>query len=170
MIIGLISEDGSMDRHDLQDYAKANIEKILARVPGVGEVGIFGSGYAMRIWVNPHRLTDYQLTIDDVITALRAYNVEVSAGQLGGAPAVEGQRLNASIVVQNMLKTPDDSGADPIRTIRRDRVRVRDIGRTDWGPRPTTSSVPQRQGGRPCHPPAAAPIPGHADASGTMED
>jgi HAE1 family hydrophobic/amphiphilic exporter-1 len=134
MIIGLISEDGSMDRHDLQDYAKANIEKILARVPGVGEVGIFGSGYAMRIWVNPHRLTDYQLTIDDVITALRAYNVEVSAGQLGGAPAVEGQLLNASIVVQNMLKTPDEFAAVPIRTYPDGSVvRVRDIGRTELG-------------------------------------
>ncbi len=134
MIIGLISEDGSMDRHDLQDYAKANIEKILARVPGVGEVGIFGSGYAMRIWVNPNRLTDYQLTIDDVITALRAYNVEVSAGQLGGAPAVEGQLLNASIVVQNMLKTPDEFAAVPIRTYPDGSVvRVRDIGRTELG-------------------------------------
>ncbi|HQI82015.1 MAG TPA: efflux RND transporter permease subunit, partial [Deltaproteobacteria bacterium] len=134
MIIGLISEDGSMDRHDLQDYAKANIEKILARVPGVGEVGIFGSGYAMRIWVNPSRLADYQLTIDDVITALRAYNVEVSAGQLGGAPAVEGQLLNASIVVQNMLKTPDEFAAVPIRTYPDGSVvRVRDIGRTELG-------------------------------------
>ncbi|MBN2687424.1 MAG: efflux RND transporter permease subunit, partial [Deltaproteobacteria bacterium] len=104
MIIGLISEDGSIDRSDLYDYAKSNLEKILARVPGVGEVGIFGSGYAMRVWINPNKLIDFQLTIEDVIKALRAYNVEVSAGQFGGAPAVKGQRLNASIVVQNMLR------------------------------------------------------------------
>ncbi|HPA69731.1 MAG TPA: efflux RND transporter permease subunit [Methanoregulaceae archaeon] len=134
MLVGFISEDGSMDRNDLQDYAKANIEKILARVPGVGEVGIFGSGYAMRIWVDPGRLTDYQLTIDDVITALKSYNVEVSAGQLGGAPAVQGQLLNASIVVQNMLKTPDEFAAVPIRTNPDGSVvRVRDIGRTELG-------------------------------------
>ncbi len=134
MIIGLVSEDGSMDKHDLQDYAKANIEKILARVPGVGEVGVFGSGYAMRVWVNPSKLTDYQLTMDDVITALKSYNVEVSAGQLGGAPAVAGQLLNASIVVQNMLKTPDEFGAVPIRTNPDGSVvRVRDIGRTELG-------------------------------------
>ncbi|MCE5275120.1 MAG: efflux RND transporter permease subunit, partial [Deltaproteobacteria bacterium] len=56
MLVAFISEDGSMDRNDLQDYAKANIEKILARVPGVGEVAVFGSGYAMRIWVDPDRL------------------------------------------------------------------------------------------------------------------
>jgi hydrophobe/amphiphile efflux-1 (HAE1) family protein len=134
MIIGLISEDGSMDRSDLQDYAKSNLEKILARVPGVGEVGIFGSGYAMRIWVNPEKLIDFQLTMEDIITALRTYNVEVSAGQFGGAPAVKGQRLNASIVVQNMLRTPEEFADVPIR-INPDGsvVRVRDIGRTELG-------------------------------------
>jgi hydrophobe/amphiphile efflux-1 (HAE1) family protein len=134
LIIGLISEDGSMDRSDLQDYAKTNLEKIIARVPGVGEVGIFGSGYSMRIWINPDKLIDFQLTMGDVITALRAYNVEVSAGQFGGAPAVEGQRLNASIVVQNMLSTPDEFASIPIR-INPDGsvVRVRDIGRTELG-------------------------------------
>ena len=96
LIVGLISEDGSMDGNDLQDYAQSNLEKVLSRVPGVGEVEVFGSQYAMRIWLNPDKLTDYQMTVQDVITALRAYNVEVSAGQFGGAPAVEGQRLNAS--------------------------------------------------------------------------
>ena len=134
MIVGLISEDGSLDGDDLRDYAKSNLEKILARVPGVGEVEIFGSGYAMRIWFNPGKLTDYQLTVEEVITALRTYNVEVSAGQFGGAPAVEGQRLNASIVVQNMLKTPEEFAAIPIR-INPDgsTVRIRDIGRTELG-------------------------------------
>ena len=134
IIVGLISEDGSMDRADLEDYAKANLEKVLARVPGVGEVQIFGSGYAMRIWLNPEKLTDYGLTITDVIAALRAYNVEVSAGQFGGAPAVPGQRLNASIVVQNMLKTPEEFGAVPIRTNPDGSVvRVRDVARTELG-------------------------------------
>ena len=134
LIVGLVSEDGSMDRADLEDYAKANLEKVLARVPGVGEVGIFGSGYAMRIWLNPEKLTDYGLTIADVIAALKAYNVEVSAGQFGGAPAVKGQRLNASIVVQNMLKTPEEFGSVPIRTNPDGSIiRVRDVGRTELG-------------------------------------
>ena len=134
LIVGLISEDGSMDGDDLRDYAQSNLEKILARVRGVGEVQIFGSGYAMRIWLNPERLTDYHLTVEEVITALRAYNVEVSAGQFGGAPAVEGQRLNASIVVQNMLKTPEEFAAIPIR-INPDGsiVRIRDVGRAELG-------------------------------------
>ena len=134
LLVGFISEDGSMDRNDLQDYAKANIEKILARVPGVGEVTVFGSGYAMRIWVDPDRLNDFGLTMEDAIAALKAYNVEVSAGQLGGAPAVKGQRLNSSIVVQNMLKTPDEFGSVPIRTNPDGSVvRVRDIGRIELG-------------------------------------
>ena len=134
MIVGLISEDGSMDGNDLRDYAKSNLEKILARVPGVGEVESFGSGYAMRIWFNPDKLTDYQLTVAEVITALRTYNVEVSAGQFGGTPAVVGQRLNASIVVQNMLKTPEEFAAIPIR-INPDgsTVRISDVGRTELG-------------------------------------
>jgi len=134
MIVGLISEDGSMDGDDLRDYAQSSLEKILARVRGVGEVQIFGSGYAMRIWLNPDKLTDYHLTVEEVIAALRAYNVEVSAGQFGGAPAVAGQRLNASIVVQNMLKTPDEFAAIPIR-INPDGsiVRIRDVGRTELG-------------------------------------
>ena len=123
-----------MDGNDLRDYAQSNLEKVLARVPGVGEVENFGSQYAMRVWLNPDKLADYHLTIEDVITALRAYNVEVSAGQFGGAPAVEGQRLNASIVVQNLLKTPEEFAAIPIR-INPDGsiVRVKDVGRTELG-------------------------------------
>jgi len=134
MIVGLISEDGSMDGNDLRDYAQSNLEKVLARVPGVGEVENFGSQYAMRIWLNPDRLTDYHLTLEDVITALRVYNVEVSAGQFGGAPAVKGQRLNASIVVQSMLKTPEEFAAIPIRVNPNGSiVRIKDVGRAELG-------------------------------------
>jgi hydrophobe/amphiphile efflux-1 (HAE1) family protein len=134
LIVGLISEDGSQDGEDLRDYAQSNIEKVLSRVPGVGEVEVFGSQYAMRIWLNPDRLTDYQMTIQDVVAALRAYNVEVSAGQFGGAPAVPGQRLNAAIIVQSLLKTPDEFAAIPLRTNQDGSiVRVRDVGRTELG-------------------------------------
>jgi hydrophobe/amphiphile efflux-1 (HAE1) family protein len=134
LLVGLVSEDGSMDGYDLQDYAQSNLEKVLSRVPGVGEVEIFGTQYAMRVWLNPERLTDYQLTVQDVITALKAYNVEVSAGQFGGAPAVKGQRLNASIIVQSLLKVPEEFAAIPIRTNPDGSiVRVRDVGRTELG-------------------------------------
>jgi len=134
LIVGLISEDSSMNGNDLRDYAQSNLEKVLARVPGVGEVMNFGSQYSMRIWLNPDKLTQYHLTVEDVIMALRAYNVEVSAGQLGGTPAVKGQRLNASVIVQNLLQTPDEFAAIPLR-INPDGsiVHVRDVGRTELG-------------------------------------
>ncbi|MBW2062815.1 MAG: efflux RND transporter permease subunit [Deltaproteobacteria bacterium] len=134
LMVGLISEDGSMSGIDIRDYAQSNLEKVLARVQGVGEVEVFGFQYAMRIWLNPDRLIDYHLTVEDVIMALRAYNVEVSAGQFGGAPAVKGQRLNANIIVQSLLKTPDEFAAIPLR-VNPDGsiVRVKDVGRTELG-------------------------------------
>ncbi|MRR31139.1 multidrug efflux RND transporter permease subunit, partial [bacterium] len=117
-----------------RDYAKSNLEKIMARVPGVGEVEVFGSGYAMRVWLNPQKLTDYRLTVDDVLVALKSHNVEVSAGQFGGAPAIPGQRLNATIIVQNMLSTPEEFANIPLRTNPDGSiVRLGDVGRTELG-------------------------------------
>lgn len=134
MIIGLISEDGSMTGEDLRDYSQSNLEKVLSRIPGVGEVENFGTQYSMRIWVNPNKLTSYSLTIEDVIRALQAYNVEVSAGQIGGSPAEKGQRLNASIIVQHLLKKPEEFASIPVRTNQDGSiVRISDIGRTELG-------------------------------------
>jgi hydrophobe/amphiphile efflux-1 (HAE1) family protein len=132
LIVGLTTEDGSMDQADLNDYALSQVESTIARVPGVGEVEVFGSGYSMRIWLDPDKLTKYGMTSDDVVAAVRAYNVEVSAGQLGGAPAVPGQRLNASILVQSLLVTPEEFAAVPLRTNPDGSVvRVRDVGRAE---------------------------------------
>ncbi len=159
VIVGLVSEDGSMDGNDLRDYAQSNLEKVLARVPGVGEVNNFGTQYAMRVWLNPNKLTDYQLTIEDVIAALRAYNVEVSAGQFGGIPAVKGQRLNASIVVQNLLRTPEEFAAIPVRTNRDGSVvRVSDVGRTELGTE--SYDVQPEYNGKPCAGMAIRQAPG----------
>jgi len=134
MVVGLASEDGRLDHIDLADYATSKLESVLARVPGVGEVEIFGAGYTMRVWLNPEKLTDYNLTVADVSAALKAYNVEVSAGQFGGAPAVKGQRLNASIVVQNMLSTPEEFADIPLRTNPDGSiVRIGDVSRTELG-------------------------------------
>jgi len=134
LVTGLISEDGSMNSIDLADYAQANVQKLLARVPGVGEVEVNTYQYAMRVWLDPDKMADYRLTVEDVVQGIQAYNVEVSAGQFGGEPALAGQRLNASIVVQNLLKTPEEFAAIPLR-INPDGsiVRVRDVGRTELG-------------------------------------
>ena len=132
LMVGLVSEDGSMSGADLQDYAQSSLEKVLSRIPGVGEVENFGSQYAMRIWLNSDKLTEYNLTIEDVIMGLRTYNVEVSAGQFGGLPAVEGQRLNASITVQSLLQTPEEFVAIPLRTNPDGSVVcIKDVGRAE---------------------------------------
>ncbi|HNX48885.1 MAG TPA: efflux RND transporter permease subunit [Thermoanaerobaculaceae bacterium] len=129
-----ITTDGSQSMADLSDYSVSSIQPGLARVPGVGEVEVFGAAYSMRIWLDPDRLTKYGMTSDDVVAAVRAYNVEVSAGQLGGAPAVPGQRLNASILVQSLLVTPEEFASIPLRTNPDgSMVRVRDVGRTELG-------------------------------------
>ncbi len=134
MVVGLVSEDGSMNDIDLRDYALTVVQPVLARVEGVGEVEGFGGEYAMRIWFNPDKLTDYGLTVEDVVTALENYNVEISGGQFGGAPAVPGQRLNATIIVQSLLKTPEEFAAIPLR-VNPDGsiVRIKDIGWTELG-------------------------------------
>ncbi len=132
IIVALTTEDGSMSYADLNDYAMSKVESVLARVKGVGEVQIFGTGYSMRVWFDPDKLTKYGMTSEDVVAAVRAYNVEVSAGQLGGAPALPGQRLNASIIVQSMLVTPQEFADIPLRTNPDGSVvRVKDIGRTE---------------------------------------
>jgi hydrophobe/amphiphile efflux-1 (HAE1) family protein len=134
IMIGVTTEDGSMSMADLNDFTVSKLESTLARVPGVGEVEIFGTAYSMRVWFDPDKLTKYGMTSDDVVAAVSRYNVEVSAGQLGGAPAVPGQRLNASILIQSMLMTPEEFAAIPLRTNPDGSVvHVSDIGRTELG-------------------------------------
>ncbi len=107
VIVGLVSEDGSMTRNDINDYAFSNLVDPLSRVPGVGDVTGFGAQYAMRIWLNPDRLVAYKLTPLDVQQAVQAQNAQVSAGQLGGLPAVPDQKLTATISAQTRLQTPE---------------------------------------------------------------
>ncbi|MEN6533013.1 MAG: efflux RND transporter permease subunit [Bryobacteraceae bacterium] len=134
LIVGLTTKPGttSLNQDDLTDYAASQVQPTLGRVPGVGEVEAFGSQYSMRVWVDPDKLTQYNMTMSDIVAGVQAYNVEVSAGQFGGAPAVKGQRLNASIVVQSLLKTPEEFGTIPLRTNPDGSiVRVRDVARTE---------------------------------------
>jgi len=116
MIIGLTSEDGSMDRHQLTDYLVANVHDTISRTEGVGEVTVFGSQNAMRIWLDPARLNNYHLTTSDVISAVQAQNAQVSAGQFGGNPAPPGQQLNATITARTLLQTPEQFEAIILRT------------------------------------------------------
>ncbi|MDD3815766.1 MAG: efflux RND transporter permease subunit [Desulfocapsaceae bacterium] len=116
LIFGLVSEDGSMDRNALADYMVSNLQDIISRLEGVGELQLFGSQNAMRIWLNPAKLNNFHLTVNDVITALQAQNAQISAGQFGGTPAVAGQQLNATITARTLLQTPEQFDAIILRT------------------------------------------------------
>ncbi|MBM7454792.1 multidrug efflux pump [Oceanisphaera litoralis] len=107
MVVGFVSEDGSMDKDDIADYVNANLVDPLSRVPGVGTLQVFGAEYAMRIWLDPNKLDTYALSTEQVIAAIRAQNAQVTVGQLGGAPAMPGQQLNATINAQERLQTPE---------------------------------------------------------------
>ncbi|PIC01356.1 efflux RND transporter permease subunit [Caulobacter sp. X] len=107
MVVGLYSEDPKTTGTDLADYLASNIQDPLSRVDGVGDIQLFGSQYAMRIWLDPQKLASFSLTPADVSTAIKAQNAQVSAGQLGGAPNLPGTGLNATITAQSRLQTPE---------------------------------------------------------------
>ena len=134
MVIGLISEAGDKTQTDLSDYLVANMQDPLSRVPGVGEVTIFGSQYSMRIWLDPAKLLKYKLTPADVRAAIQAQNTQVSAGQLGGLPSVQGQQLNATISALGRLQTPEQFDAILLRTNPQGgNVYLRDVARSELG-------------------------------------
>ncbi len=108
MVAGFVSDDGSMDQNDIADYVASNIKDPISRTLGVGDTQLFGAQYAMRIWMDPAKLNNYQLTPVDVISAITAQNAQVAAGQLGGSPPAPGQQLNASIIAQTRLTSPDE--------------------------------------------------------------
>ncbi|RYF94371.1 MAG: efflux RND transporter permease subunit [Caulobacteraceae bacterium] len=134
MVVGLYSPDETKSSTDLGDYAAANLVDAISRVDGVGEVQLFGSQYAMRIWLDPVKMAAVGITPADVAAAVRAQNAQVSAGQIGGPPTAEGASLNATITAQSRLSTPDEfrqiivkSSADGSA------VRLQDVARIELG-------------------------------------
>ncbi|MBI5076319.1 MAG: efflux RND transporter permease subunit [Nitrospirae bacterium] len=116
LIVGLVSEDGSMDRNALTDYMVSSLQDIISRLEGVGELQLFGTQNAMRIWLDPSKLNNYHLTTNEVIAALQAQNVQVSAGQFGAVPAPKGQQLNATINARALLQNTEQFDAVILRT------------------------------------------------------
>ncbi|MFV8986682.1 multidrug efflux RND transporter permease AcrD [Serratia fonticola] len=107
MMVAFVSNDGSMDKQDIADYIVSNLQDPLSRINGVGSMDVYGSQYAMRIWLDPNKLTSYQLTTQDVVSAISSQNTQVAVGQLGGSPSVDQQALNAAINAQSQLQTPE---------------------------------------------------------------
>ncbi|OEC37585.1 aminoglycoside/multidrug transporter permease [Pseudomonas sp. 1D4] len=134
LVIGVVSEDGSMDKNDLANYIVSNIQDPISRTKGVGDFQVFGAQYAMRIWLDPAKLNNYQLTPVDVKTAIQAQNVQISSGQLGGLPASPGQQLNATIIGKTRLQTPEQF-REILLKVNRDgsQVRLRDVATVELG-------------------------------------
>ncbi len=134
MFVTLVSPDKSRDNVALGSYAAANVLESIRRVPGVGEGILFGTEYAMQIWLKPERLYAFNLTPGDVARAVRAQNTQLATGELGQLPALSGQQLNAVIVTKGRLSTPEEFGnvivrANPDGST----VRVKDVARVELG-------------------------------------
>lgn len=134
MVVAFISEDGSMQRDDISDFMVANIRDPLSRTTGVGNVTVFGSQYAMRIWLDAEKLNQFSMTPADVTAAIRVQNNQVTAGQLGGAPALPGQQFNAAILAQTRLTSAEEFGQILLR-VNSDgsTVRLADVARVELG-------------------------------------
>ena len=102
------SPDPSVTQVAIGDYISSNVVDVISRIDGVGDVNVYGTGYAMRIWMDPSKLEQYALMPSDIIAALNSQNAQVSAGQLGALPAVTGQMLNATVTARTKLKTPEE--------------------------------------------------------------
>ncbi|CAM3081882.1 efflux RND transporter permease subunit [Rariglobus hedericola] len=134
LVVGFISTDGSLNTADLGDLVVGSIQDPLSRVPGVGDIQVFGTQYAMRVWLDPNKLVNFRLTTAEVADAIRAQNAQVSAGQLGGLPAVKEQLLNATIVAQTRLQTAGEFEKILLR-VNPDgsRVLLKDVARIELG-------------------------------------
>lgn len=109
LVVGLVSEDGSMSSADLADYIASNLQDPISRTEGVGDFTLFGAPYAMRIWLDPAKLNAHQLTPSDVIAAVKSQNVQVSAGQLGGLPTINDKvQLQATVLGKTRMKTAEE--------------------------------------------------------------
>ncbi|MGO4381986.1 efflux RND transporter permease subunit [Pseudoduganella sp. RAF53_2] len=134
MVLGFVSTDNSMSKFDIANYVVSHVQDPLSRVNGVGNMNVFGTQYAMRIWLDPAKLNSYSLTPTDVTAAIQAQNVQISGGQLGAAPAVKNQQLNATITESTLLRTPEDFGNIFLK-VQADgsQVRLRDVARINLG-------------------------------------
>lgn len=106
-VIGFYSTNPQKTQADIADFVYSTVQDPIRRVQGVGDTQLFGSEYAMRIWLDPNKLNYFNLSIEEVTAAIQAQNAQVTAGQLGALPSTEGQELNATITAQSRLKTPE---------------------------------------------------------------
>ena len=134
VVIGFYSKDGRLSQFDLSDLLVSEYQDPISRVNGVGTTRVFGAQRSMRIWLDPDKLYSYNMTPVDVQGAVQTQNTDISAGQLGGLPAIEGQQINATITAQSILRTVEDFENIVLR-VNTDgsQVRVKDVARVELG-------------------------------------
>jgi multidrug efflux pump len=134
LIAGFVSSDNSMSRYDIANYIASHLQDPLSRINGVGNFNVFGTQYAMRIWLDTDKLNSFALTPVDVATAIQNQNVQVAGGQLGGTPAPTAQRLSATITEATLLRTPAEFG-NILLKVHADgsQVRLRDVAHIGLG-------------------------------------
>jgi len=142
MVMGLYSPNGSHDGKYLANYSYINLNDQLTRVPGIGNVQVFGAGqYAMRLWVKPDQLSKLGITVPEIVSAIQSQNTVNPAGQIGGAPAPKGQEYTYSVRAQGRLTSPEEFGNIIIRELPDGgNVRVRDVARIELGTQDYTLS------------------------------
>lgn len=134
LIVALYDDSGRYNNVDISDFLATKLQDPLSRVTGVGQAQVFGSPYAMRIWLDPYKLESYKLTPIDVLNAVRAQNVQVSAGELGAQPAVPGQQLNATVTAQSRFSSPEQFRNVVLKANQDGSVvRLRDVARVELG-------------------------------------
>ena len=135
LVVHLFSPNGKYDSLYMRNYATLKVKDELARLPGVGQIQIFGSGeYAMRIWLDPNKVAARGLTASDVVTAMQEQNVQVSAGQLGAEPLPKESDFLISINAQGRLHTEEEFGNIVLKTTQDGTVvRLRDVARIEMG-------------------------------------
>jgi multidrug efflux pump len=134
LIVAVFDETNQRTNQDVSDYLASNLQDPLSRVPGVGDINVFGAPHAMRIWLNPSRLAAFSLMPSDVIAAVQSQNTEVAAGEVGGLPQAPDQMLSATVTSQSKLQTPDQFRAIIVKSDPNGgTVRLGDVARIELG-------------------------------------
>jgi multidrug efflux pump len=134
LVAAFVSDDNSMDRYELANYLSSKVQDPISRLDGVGTVTVFGSQFAMRVWLDAAKLNNYKLNATDVTAAITAQNVQIAGGSLGGTPPLPGQMLQATITEATLLRTPEEFG-NILLKVNPDgsQVRIKDVARIALG-------------------------------------
>ena len=134
MVVSVYDETDRVTNGDVADYLVSTLQDPIGRIAGVGDVNVFGTQYAMRIWMDPFKLTSFKLMPSDIISAITAQNTQVAAGQIGAQPALDGQMLNATVTARSRLTTPEEFRRIIVKTqTDGSKVLLRDVARVELG-------------------------------------